>query len=138
MFFLMIRRPPRPTRTDTLCPYTTLFRSRAAHGDGPPRRLARAHLGRGAGDRRQRPFTGEAHRLKSAREAGILLFLLRVSAPLREKKAGLRAETPRRRGAEKGRLYCLTPLGLLRPLSIATPIAELEARSAEADRQSVV
>src|SRR3546814_12149939 len=30
-FFLMIRRPPRSTRTDTLFPYTTLFRS---HGDG--------------------------------------------------------------------------------------------------------
>src|SRR3546814_14672512 len=28
-FFLMIRRPPRSTRTDTLFPYTTLFRSRA-------------------------------------------------------------------------------------------------------------
>src|SRR3546814_7547032 len=26
-FFLMIRRPPRTTRTDTLFPYTTLFRS---------------------------------------------------------------------------------------------------------------
>src|SRR3546814_20403073 len=26
-FFLIIRRPPRSTRTDTLCPYTTLFRS---------------------------------------------------------------------------------------------------------------
>src|SRR3546814_4412620 len=26
--FLMERRPPRSTRTDTLCPYTTLFRSR--------------------------------------------------------------------------------------------------------------
>src|SRR3546814_11380813 len=26
-FFLMIRRPPRATRTDTLFPYTTLFRS---------------------------------------------------------------------------------------------------------------
>src|SRR3546814_2415773 len=26
-FFLMIRRPPRLTRTDTLFPYTTLFRS---------------------------------------------------------------------------------------------------------------
>src|SRR3546814_14223886 len=25
--FLMIRRPPRSTRTDTLLPYTTLFRS---------------------------------------------------------------------------------------------------------------
>src|SRR3546814_2091178 len=28
-FFLMIRRPPRSTRTDTLFPYTTLFRSSA-------------------------------------------------------------------------------------------------------------
>src|SRR3546814_4741542 len=27
----MIRRPPRSTRTDTLFPYTTLFRSAAAH-----------------------------------------------------------------------------------------------------------
>src|SRR3546814_5316186 len=26
----MIRRPPRSTRTDTLCPYTTLFRSPAS------------------------------------------------------------------------------------------------------------
>src|SRR3546814_16745991 len=27
LFFLMVRRPPRSTRTDTLFPYTTLFRS---------------------------------------------------------------------------------------------------------------
>src|SRR3546814_14331621 len=27
VFFLMIRRPPRSTRTDTRFPYTTLFRS---------------------------------------------------------------------------------------------------------------
>src|SRR3546814_8788929 len=27
IFFLMIRRPPRSTRTDSLFPYTTLFRS---------------------------------------------------------------------------------------------------------------
>src|SRR3546814_10289557 len=27
LFYLMIRRPPRSTRTDTLFPYTTLFRS---------------------------------------------------------------------------------------------------------------
>src|SRR3546814_15988468 len=32
--FLMIRRPPRSTRTDTLFPYTTLFRSGViAHPD---------------------------------------------------------------------------------------------------------
>src|SRR3546814_20110807 len=30
-FFLIIRRPPRSTRTDTLFPYTTLFRS-GKHG----------------------------------------------------------------------------------------------------------
>src|SRR3546814_7851954 len=30
LFFLMIRRPPRSTRTDTLFPYTTLFRSNEA------------------------------------------------------------------------------------------------------------
>src|SRR3546814_12832888 len=31
-FFLMKRRPPRSTRTDTLFPYTTLFRSIAGAG----------------------------------------------------------------------------------------------------------
>src|SRR3546814_14184605 len=31
IFFLMTRRPPRPTRTDTLFPYTTLFRSHLPH-----------------------------------------------------------------------------------------------------------
>src|SRR3546814_4651540 len=30
VFFLMLRRPPRSTRTDTLFPYTTLFRSTEA------------------------------------------------------------------------------------------------------------
>src|SRR3546814_20067954 len=32
-FFLMIRRPPRSTRTDTLFPYTTLFRSEGEGGE---------------------------------------------------------------------------------------------------------
>src|SRR3546814_3594999 len=42
-FFLMIRRPPRSTRTDTLFPYTTLFRSALA--DRQPHTLAHAaHL----------------------------------------------------------------------------------------------
>src|SRR3546814_10920543 len=34
VFFLMIRRPPGSTRTDTLFPYTTLFRSLAAQRAG--------------------------------------------------------------------------------------------------------
>src|SRR3546814_17846674 len=40
-FFLMIRRPPRSTRTDTLFPYTTLFRSTDAAAQ---RRHQLAHL----------------------------------------------------------------------------------------------
>src|SRR3546814_5921177 len=41
MFFvLMIRRPPRSTRTDTLFPYTTLFRSAGEAAAGPDRRGA--------------------------------------------------------------------------------------------------
>src|SRR3546814_7643630 len=45
----MIRRPPRSTRTDTLFPYTTLFRSRAHRSGGRVRAVfALAHsAGRG-------------------------------------------------------------------------------------------
>src|SRR3546814_17100028 len=35
-FLLMIRRPPRSTRTDTLFPYTTLFRSTELQGVAQP------------------------------------------------------------------------------------------------------
>src|SRR3546814_15838767 len=57
-FFLMIRRPPRSTRTDTLFPYTTLFRScdylRDSHSwlaDRGYRVVAYDQLGCGASDR---------------------------------------------------------------------------------------
>src|SRR3546814_7585674 len=42
-FFLMIRRPPRSTRTDTLFPYTTLFRSRPHHRAGGSRGIDARH-----------------------------------------------------------------------------------------------
>src|SRR3546814_15819248 len=38
-FFLMIRLPPRSTRTDTLFPYTTLFRSPDSRRGGDPELL---------------------------------------------------------------------------------------------------
>src|SRR3546814_7992635 len=47
-FFLMRRRPPRSTRTDTLFPYTTLFRSRRI---GPFEAFAIDEMTRGGGDR---------------------------------------------------------------------------------------
>src|SRR3546814_9385936 len=55
----MIRRPPRSTRTDTLFPYTTLFRSRRpaaarparAHGAAPGARSGQAPAGGARGGR---------------------------------------------------------------------------------------
>src|SRR3546814_7078824 len=47
-FFLMIRRPPRSTRTDTLFPYTTLFRSATSSGGSVAASCsARCRSGRG-------------------------------------------------------------------------------------------
>src|SRR3546814_971482 len=59
----MIRRPPRSTRTDTLFPYTTLFRSplRSPLRDGG-RRLSRS--------RRPRPVAGHAARRSGRAAAG--------------------------------------------------------------------
>src|SRR3546814_20511970 len=74
VFFLMIRRPPRSTRTDTLFPYTTLFRSRLivaetrqAPGERPP--LARQPMAH----RTDLPFLAivEASDAPPARPGGI-------------------------------------------------------------------
>src|SRR3546814_19254161 len=46
-FFLMIRRPPRSTRTDTLFPYTTLFRSVLGDAGAEDEEALRPRLGDG-------------------------------------------------------------------------------------------
>src|SRR3546814_15159753 len=60
-FFLMIRRPPRSTRTDTLFPYTTLFRSPAAPSGAAGGTRAACRLRRRGGcpapDRRHGGYT---------------------------------------------------------------------------------
>src|SRR3546814_20784733 len=86
----MIRRPPRSTRTDTLFPYTTLFRSHSAQpslaGIGPDRRLravdplivfARASVAKrdiaaddAIGDRRGETVVINAGEWPDAREVG--------------------------------------------------------------------
>src|SRR3546814_13698814 len=58
----MIRRPPRSTRTDTLFPYTTLFRSRGGD-DGVPQRSARlARIGLGCEEFAERRKHGDSLR----------------------------------------------------------------------------
>src|SRR3546814_13662794 len=70
----MIRRPPRSTRTDTLFPYTTLFRSRAVDAvseqvEADPD-VVHAGRGEGAGD-----VVDDLHaRTPCARRAGIAAF----------------------------------------------------------------
>src|SRR3546814_12253862 len=51
----MIRRPPRSTRTDTLFPYTTLFRSEYRRW---PTRIDRSAIGRLPGRGRHRALRG--------------------------------------------------------------------------------
>src|SRR3546814_2943243 len=73
-FFLMIRRPPRSTRTDTLFPYTTLFRS--------PRERAAVHesalpLGGLVGDLHDDAYAALAGR--SEEHTSELQSLMRIS-----------------------------------------------------------
>src|SRR3546814_6284801 len=88
-FFLMIRRPPRSTRTDTLFPYTTLFRSHSelrAPGLSACRQRSRAAATPGhparTGPRRPRSQAqgGAAlHRPRSEEHTSELQSLMRIS-----------------------------------------------------------
>src|SRR3546814_4253678 len=79
-FFLMIRRPPRSTLTDTLFPFTTLFRSPSPHRtaaepgcwSGVPASLP--HAGSPAGCRRSSGF-----RRRSEEHTSELQSLMRIS-----------------------------------------------------------
>src|SRR3546814_11640667 len=70
IFFLLIPRPPRSTRTDTLFPYTTLFRSLERRLAAPRRR---GHAGAAGARRRRcllcRPRRADAGRAALARAA---------------------------------------------------------------------
>src|SRR3546814_2295191 len=76
----MIRRPPRSTLTDTLFPYTTLFRSPKAARHGGDRR---AHLGDASYAVRaadtQRPIRSEEHtsELQSLMRISYAVFCLK-------------------------------------------------------------
>src|SRR3546814_10849840 len=93
--FLMIRRPPRSTLTDTLFPYTTLFRSlrnpereqtvgwagRAGARNGGRRVLVRRSLQRASrrGSRAQSPLRSEEHtsELQSLMRSSYAVFCLK-------------------------------------------------------------
>src|SRR3546814_1798374 len=74
----MIRRPPRSTRTDTLFPYTTLFRSFAQGGTLRP---TGAGVAAGAGGRAWPPpaDTARAAGARSEEHTSELQSLMRIS-----------------------------------------------------------
>src|SRR3546814_1693424 len=79
----MIRRPPRSTRTDTLFPYTTLFRSIAAHGllqNLIVRPSAKGKFEVEAGERRRRAMIALADEKILARDHEVTCLVLEDSA----------------------------------------------------------
>src|SRR3546814_7647034 len=79
VFFLMIRQPPRSTRTDTLFPYTTLFRSLSAIFDDDDGLISEG-LGEGCQSRRT-SYAGKDRLLLSDRKSTRLnsRSLMRIS-----------------------------------------------------------
>src|SRR3546814_964471 len=63
----MRRRPPRSTRTDTLCPYTTLFRSRPRANSSVLRAATCSDLGSLRANRRKISRTERNYRLDTIR-----------------------------------------------------------------------
>src|SRR3546814_1515162 len=93
VLFLRVRRPPISTRTDTLFPYTTLFRSARAADGG---RQARARLAGGPG-RALRRFRrqGRGAVARSEEHTSELQSLMRTSsAVFCSKKKQSTATTP--------------------------------------------
>src|SRR3546814_13529053 len=68
-FFLMIRRPPRSTRTDTLFPYTTLFRNPQPPARGSGLGSAEQALPAAAIRPRWQPAARSRHRLAGVGDA---------------------------------------------------------------------
>src|SRR3546814_9094870 len=64
----MIRRPPRSTRTDTLFPYTTLFRSRPPQAGGREPSRPPDGAGHAAGVRRDRQREAGDHQCRLRRD----------------------------------------------------------------------
>src|SRR3546814_2419948 len=98
----MIRRPPRSTRTDTLFPYTTLFRSPrlhvGAHGANRPRQAEGGHGREGVlrCEAGRRPLLHGAAPARSEEHTSELQSLMRISYAvfcLKKKKQSIKQNT---------------------------------------------
>src|SRR3546814_12772345 len=83
----MIRRPPRSTRTDTLFPYTTLFRSRPPQAGGREPSRPPDGAGHAAGVRRDRQREAGDHQCRLRRDQEAARPPLIMAPPLIDIKA---------------------------------------------------
>src|SRR3546814_18202672 len=99
----MTRRPPRPTRTDTLFPYTTLFRSRLARDPAALVRVGdevdRPHIVQAIGELDEQHADIVGHRQQEL--AQILRRALVLGLRLDRRKPGDAVDHPRDIGAEQ-------------------------------------
>src|SRR3546814_11605578 len=96
VFFLMIRRPPRSQRTDTLFPYTTLFRSRRyRQAAEEAERSARAPVERRGSPRKRREPLQAARDDQWRPRRRRLLALRNPRAPRRRGRRPCRCARPR-------------------------------------------
>src|SRR3546814_3871052 len=109
-FFLRIRRPPRSTRTDTLLPYTTLFRS---FGAGHPLPLGAA---------------AQVARVAASVE-------LKGIAELRQRRfrlVGARSQEAVRLGGDRGDRIIVEPAGVAECLTFEPMVVKLDPEHVEA------
>src|SRR3546814_13977520 len=92
VFFLLIRRPPKSTRTDTLFPYTALFRSLLGRrGDGIDR-LQGYEGNAEESDRDREDGRGERRASGAAAQGDALPGLMRLPSRVRDGRREARSE----------------------------------------------
>src|SRR3546814_16460666 len=117
----MIRRPPRSTRTDTLVPYTTLFRSRpSSPRKARSNRRVRAD-GTGAVDRHRAP--DRVRRVAAAAAAHLPGDHRADPDLLRGEPYHLLAQRPAHRRLTGSNAACRRPRGVPRPVADGTGVA---------------
>src|SRR3546814_20530876 len=131
-FFLRIRRPPRSTRTDTLIPYTTLFRSALARRQAFRLEEAPGHMGlvgllagHGKGRRVTQPAAIGIQRIAQKTRCRVQVLAVVAERP----RAGAEAEQ-NLSGVEGDRHF---PGGIELP-ALHTTIADQLGRATSSDR----
>src|SRR3546814_13709441 len=135
----MIRRPPRSTRTDTLFPYTTLFRSQRLQGRPRGRPALPGTARRPVSRHRRRPRRPAGDRVRGLRRARDLRGRRRRPDPPPPRQRHHRRRRPTysgaaARGAVEVTRVLLLALALLAASPVGFPVTPVELPAVRAPR----